>query len=235
MLITLLPCSCCNWPRKYKTVSRRERLERLQAEWARQLDTLTDTYLRWKHGVERVDPMTEDIGANGWEASAMSMSCEFPSVSTTRTLSCSFSAFPSTDYCSDQTFPTIDEDPFVNVTLIKRGFLGSAPIYPTTVFSLKTLEDYRLERLQCGRWSFLHKAKVLCHKHNVSPLSTLTGACQLTQSRYHIVRTLGISFRMRSTSIIRFSTTLSIVYRLLLVGIQRNGLRKTPVPAAHMR
>lgn len=71
-------------------------------------------------------------------------------------------------YCETQLFPSVDSDPYVNVTLIKRGYLGSVPTYPTTLFSLETLEDYRLERLQCGRWSFLHKAKVLCHKHNVS-------------------------------------------------------------------
>lgn len=132
------------WPTKYKTISRRERLERLQSEWSRQLDPLTDTYLKWKHGIERVDPLQEDV-VNGWEAITLSMS----------------------RYCPNQQFPSVEEDPFVNVTLIKRGFLGLVPTYPTMLFSLETLEDYRLERLQCGRWSFLHKAKVLCHKHNI--------------------------------------------------------------------
>ncbi|KAG8939000.1 hypothetical protein FRC04_007139 [Tulasnella sp. 424] len=140
----VLLSGCRNWPIKYKTISRRERLERVQAEWSRQLDVLTDTYLKWKHGLERIDPLEEDI-AEGWEATTLSMS----------------------HYCPDQLFPSVDEDPFVNVTLIKRGFLGSVPTYPTTLFSLETLEDYRLERLQCGRWSFLHKAKVLCQKHNI--------------------------------------------------------------------
>lgn len=140
-----------HWPVKYKTVSRQERLERAQAEWSRQLDPLTDAYLRWKHGIERIDPLVEDIGENGWEATAMLMSY----------------------YCPDQRFPSVEEDPYVNITLIKRGFLGSVPTYPTTVFALEALEDYRLEPLQCGSWTFLHKAKVLCHKHNVDTISSV--------------------------------------------------------------
>lgn len=152
---------------KYKTVSRRERLKRLETEWSRQLDTLTDTYLQWKHGLERIDPLQEDV-EDGWEATTFSMSCTCFVFSGHERHFDIVLRFVTVDYCPNQLFPSVDSDPFVNVTLIKRGYLGSVPTYPTTLFSLETLEDYRLERLQCGRWSFLHKAKVLCHKHNVS-------------------------------------------------------------------
>ncbi|KAG8934435.1 hypothetical protein FRC00_012136, partial [Tulasnella sp. 408] len=90
-----------NWPKKYKTISRRERLARVEAEWSRQLDTLTNIFLRCKHGLERIDPLQEDI-EDGWRATTLSMG----------------------RYCPDQLFPYIDDDPFVNISLIKGGYLG---------------------------------------------------------------------------------------------------------------
>lgn len=156
-------------------------MERAQAEWSRQLDPLTDAYLRWKHGIERIDPLVEDIGENGWEATAMLMSCESRLFIVSHPWfkhPCFMRHFHG-DYCPDQRFPSVEEDPYVNITLIKRGFLGSVPTYPTTVFALEALEDYRLEPLQCGSWTFLHKAKVLCHKHNVGAHFEDRASCSL--------------------------------------------------------
>ncbi|KAG8912548.1 hypothetical protein FRC00_004284 [Tulasnella sp. 408] len=115
----------------------------------------TDTYVKWKQGLERIDPLQEEV-SNGWEATT----------------------FSTSHYRQNQSFPTVDEDPFVNVTLIKRGFLGPVPTYPTTLFSLEILEDCRFERLQDKRWSFAQKAKALCQKHNVTYRPSLGGHLQ---------------------------------------------------------
>ncbi|KAG9023029.1 hypothetical protein FS837_006035 [Tulasnella sp. UAMH 9824] len=126
---------------RHKTVSRRERLERVWVEWSQQLDTLSDTYLKWKQG------SNADLD-------------------------------PCSGYRPNQSFPSVDEDPFVNVTLIKRGFLGPVPTYPTTLFSLAILEACRVERLQDKRWSFAQKAKALCQRHNVTYRSSLGAQLQ---------------------------------------------------------
>ncbi|KAG8956492.1 hypothetical protein FRC03_010785 [Tulasnella sp. 419] len=127
-----------------ESIVRGERLQRAYIEWKKQLDMLSDAYLEMKHGdlKEQIDDTTTE---ESWSIKVVSME----------------------DGIFNAIIPSVEEDIHVNVTLIKRGYLGSSPVTPAVAFSLQTLEDYRLERNECGRFSILHKVKVIANKFRV--------------------------------------------------------------------
>lgn len=60
---------------------------------------------------------------------------------------------------------------YTNEALIRSGFIGSAPLYPTIAISLRTLEDYRQTHRVCPRLSVQATVRKLCHVHNVSKIT----------------------------------------------------------------
>lgn len=57
---------------------------------------------------------------------------------------------------------------YTNEGLVRSGFIGSAPLYPTICISIRTLEDYRQTHRVCPRLSIQASVRKLCHVHNVS-------------------------------------------------------------------
>lgn len=57
---------------------------------------------------------------------------------------------------------------YTNEGLVRSGFIGSAPLYPTVCISIRTLEDYRQTHRVCPRLSIQASVRKLCHVHNVS-------------------------------------------------------------------
>ncbi|KAF8878306.1 hypothetical protein BD779DRAFT_1613056 [Infundibulicybe gibba] len=52
-------------------------------------------------------------------------------------------------------------------TLIRHGYLGSAPLHPTVAISIRTLSLYWQAHRTCPRFSIEAQCKTLCHMHNV--------------------------------------------------------------------
>ncbi|KZP18222.1 hypothetical protein FIBSPDRAFT_1046284 [Athelia psychrophila] len=55
---------------------------------------------------------------------------------------------------------------YTNEGLVRSGFIGSAPLYPTICISIRTLEDYRQTHRVCPRLSIQASVRKLCHVHN---------------------------------------------------------------------
>ncbi|KAG2755649.1 hypothetical protein P692DRAFT_201836751 [Suillus brevipes Sb2] len=61
----------------------------------------------------------------------------------------------------------ISVSPFVNVSLLHHGCIGSSPIHPTTAITIRILEVYRQSHRVCPHFSIQAQAKMLCALHNV--------------------------------------------------------------------
>ena len=68
-------------------------------------------------------------------------------------------------------------DELANVSLIKAGYLGSAPMHPTVAITLECLELYC--QIQCRQATFSLQSicKVLCAIHNVSSVNIYLLSC----------------------------------------------------------
>lgn len=55
-----------------------------------------------------------------------------------------------------------------NVTLLRRGFLGSSPTHPNVAIHISALECYRQLHRECPRLSIQAQVKALCHLHSVN-------------------------------------------------------------------
>ena len=56
---------------------------------------------------------------------------------------------------------------FTNEGLIRSGYIGGAPLYPTIAISIRTLEDHWQTHRVCPRLSIQATVRKLCHVHNV--------------------------------------------------------------------
>lgn len=64
-------------------------------------------------------------------------------------------------------FPSVAGCSFSNEALLCHGFLGSAPLYPTLMISLRTLAAYCQMHHVAPWFSIQAQCKALCHMHNV--------------------------------------------------------------------
>ncbi|KAF8883570.1 hypothetical protein BD779DRAFT_1429581, partial [Infundibulicybe gibba] len=62
---------------------------------------------------------------------------------------------------------------YANETLIRSGYIGSAPLQPTVAISIRTLSMYRQAHRTCPRFSVEAQCKMLCHIHNIPYMSYL--------------------------------------------------------------
>jgi hypothetical protein len=56
---------------------------------------------------------------------------------------------------------------YTNEGLLRSGFIGATPLYPTIAISIRTLEDHLQTHRVCPRLSIQATVRKLCHVHNV--------------------------------------------------------------------
>ena len=60
-----------------------------------------------------------------------------------------------------------DDMQYTNEGLLRSGFVGATPLYPTVAISIRTLEDHRQTHRMCPRLSIQATVRKLCHVHNI--------------------------------------------------------------------
>ncbi|KAI0734100.1 hypothetical protein BC629DRAFT_526102 [Irpex lacteus] len=104
---------------------------------------LVDAYLSWKHG-QTVYPDLEADVAGDKEITVQAI--DFFGITTLSLL-----------------FPTYDHSP--NISLARRGYLGTAPLHPHVAITFRTLEAYRQLHRVCPKLSIYANIQALCHLH----------------------------------------------------------------------
>jgi hypothetical protein len=142
-------------PRYYKDGRTwRQRLTRIQANWAPFLDSMTLAFLRWKY--------PDNVG---------SVNVAPPSPSGDSTMNDTTLAFEveTIDLYNLTMVATITRSGNATVaeSLVQNGWLGASPINPSIAISLKTLELFRRLRLRKASFSVEAFAKVLCDLYSV--------------------------------------------------------------------
>jgi hypothetical protein len=115
-------------------------------------------------------------------------------------------------------------DVYSNAALVRGGCLGTAPLFPSTAFSLRTLEVYRQTHRVCPRVSIQAEVRMLCHLHRVSFLHCLW----FLTSDILLIRSLTdarspANSQLRLTLTLRSYTELIGLLRRLCVTTYLNG------------
>jgi hypothetical protein len=135
-------------------------MERRTDHWELQLDMLVDAYLQYYlHEGENLEPEPEE-GTDTVGIEVVDLLCEAKKYVSGRTADHPIVRKQSR-------FPVAHEDKYTNVSLVRHGFLGSSPLYPTVAISLRTLAVYRQTHRVCPRYSLQSEAQKLCHLHHV--------------------------------------------------------------------
>ncbi|TRM55360.1 hypothetical protein BD626DRAFT_552790 [Schizophyllum amplum] len=117
--------------------TRHDRVERQNAAWAIQLDSLTDAHLQWQSA-----GLPTCTGQQSWTLDTVSL-----------------------DDAAPQTFTTIEDGDLVNTVLARHGYIGCAPDRPSLAFSTKLLAAYRQFHRVCPRFSAEAFLKAMMHIH----------------------------------------------------------------------
>ncbi|KAG0694091.1 hypothetical protein DFH29DRAFT_815719 [Suillus ampliporus] len=124
------------------THDRSGRIALLASDWASQYEALTDALLNYMH-----DPL-EPLG---------------PPSSVNET-----DHFYISNGTSDRRLCTFKHvSPFINVSLLRYGCIGSSPIRPTVAITIRTLDVYRQSHQVTLCFSIHAEAKMLCFLHGV--------------------------------------------------------------------
>ncbi|KAI0083022.1 hypothetical protein BDY19DRAFT_901037, partial [Irpex rosettiformis] len=134
--------------------TRRERLTALQANWKEQMPQLVDAYLCWKHH-QQTSPQTTDTQS--------SIQQPLGSRENTSAIDPTYRRKVSIVQSSGEA---------ANVSLIRQGLLGCAPIDPAFAFSIDTLELYHRLRRRHPRLGIQAMMRALCDVHEVNYLDS---------------------------------------------------------------
>ncbi|KAI0059962.1 hypothetical protein BV25DRAFT_1918089 [Artomyces pyxidatus] len=118
------------------------RILHAEARWRVQLPALVDAYMQYIH-----DPI--DVAEFGFDP--------FP-----------LAYMDVYDFSPEKIIYQLPGSPYVNVTLLRQGCLGSTPLDVSSAISLRTLELYRRLRLRQPRVSIQAWIKVICDIHNLT-------------------------------------------------------------------
>ncbi|OBZ67902.1 hypothetical protein A0H81_12134 [Grifola frondosa] len=130
-----------NGDRKRKdTRTRRDRTLLRNKEWEGQLADLVQAYMDWKAGR---NCHASDSDVPGWDMFVV----HFFDNSVVR-------------------FYPLSSTAHINETLVRHGYLGTAPRSPTVALSFQVLEAYRQLHRVCPRLGVQGMARALCHLHS---------------------------------------------------------------------
>ena len=151
--------------RRVDSRTRADRVEIQTSYWAAQMDDLTKAYLTYRHhdGMSQTPNPTGDIPPSGFTIEVLDTYCSYPIFLPSK----DFNEYEIQLAHSFMQFHPVEGETFPNETLLRRGFLGCAPLQPTVAISIRTLELYRQAHRTCPRFSIEAQCKTLCHMNNV--------------------------------------------------------------------
>ncbi|KAF8877444.1 hypothetical protein BD779DRAFT_1803989 [Infundibulicybe gibba] len=139
---------------RYKSIDNRTRTDRVKIQneyWARQWDQLVDAYLayRAKDYGDGLPPQNDSAPPSDPEGDYYIMD--------------------AVDIFSWRrpTFLPITGETWANETLIRYGYIGSAPLLPSLAISIRTLEAYHESHQLCPQFSMAAQCKALCSINDV--------------------------------------------------------------------
>ncbi|KIM76723.1 hypothetical protein PILCRDRAFT_12594 [Piloderma croceum F 1598] len=124
--------------------TRRDRTDVCSENWEKQTDALVVSYLEWKAADEKMD--SEGSAADN-DDHTIGM----------RVIVEELDVF----YRTMNTYYMRQSDVYSNAALVRGGCLGTAPLFPSTAFSLRTLEVYRQTHRVCPRVSIQAEVRPL--------------------------------------------------------------------------
>ncbi|TDL17787.1 hypothetical protein BD410DRAFT_807037 [Rickenella mellea] len=146
----------------YRRVDHRDRRDRVEIrtkQWNDQMELLVDAYLMYSMHYN------EDGGVD------IPQTAEQPEASDCFEIEVLFcngvlTSHEQTDR-KKKMFVTLPSDIFANVTLLRNGYLGAAPLQPSVAITIRSLALYRQAHRVCPRFSIQAEVRKLCHIHRV--------------------------------------------------------------------
>ncbi|KAH9834663.1 uncharacterized protein C8Q71DRAFT_873190 [Rhodofomes roseus] len=144
------------YSKRYDTRTRVDRTFLREQEWQRQIHKLVDGYLAWSAGEQ-----PQEGNVQPWDVVLISFDTKDIGIVT-----------------------PASEDELPNESLVRRGYLGTAPIRPSIAIAFRTLEAYRQLHHACPRLSRQALVQTLCHLHRVPLNRTLVNQFSIAYDLY---------------------------------------------------